>query len=232
MQRPTGAPTTTKRPAARAPNPRHVYLVAYNLFMFVAFLALHLALLAGLVPGAQPIGPATFVAIRLLTCAQLLEALHPALGLVAGGPLMPLVQTLGRLLVSQLLAEPAIRSAAAASAHHLFIVWSMIEIFRYSFYALRLFKLDIYPLTWCRYTLFLPLYPMGGYYESRVILSSASHYETTSSYSIGLPNAANFSFSLPVLLRLYTFVLLGPAILYLMRYMWAQRCKQLRAKVV
>jgi len=209
---------------------RKTYLFLYNVLLFVLFLMVFMILTIKVLSGTiddDTVQGSAFI-IKILTYTQLLESVHPLLGLVPGGPLMPFLQVIGRLIVNHFLSEPAIRIDSAPYAHYLFIVWSSIEIFRYSFYALRVFKVDIYPITWCRYTLFMPLYPMGGFCESQVIMSTIKYYGKTGTYSVGLPNSANISFHLPTFLNFYTFVLLGPSILYLMRYMWSQRCKQLR----
>lgn len=212
---------------------RNTYLFLYNLCMFVLFLKVFIVLCIKVLTNTiddDYVQGAAFI-IKMLTFTQLLETVHPMLGLVPGGPLMPFIQVVGRLLVNYFLTESSIRIDSAPYAHYLFVVWSSIEIFRYSFYALRVFRIEVYALTWCRYTLFLPLYPMGGLCESMVLLSTIRYYEKTGQFSLDLPNSANISLSLPILLRIYIFVLLGPTIYSLMKYMWKQRCKQLKEKV-
>lgn len=229
----TVAMANSKNIAKHALDAKKTYLFLYNLVMFIMFLKVYIVLLIKGISGTVDddiVQGAAFI-IKVLTYTQLLESIHPMLGLVPGGPLMPFTQVIGRLLVNHFLSEPEIRLDSAPYAHYLFVVWSSIEIFRYSFYALRVFKVNIYPLTWCRYTLFLPLYPCGGFCESMVIFSTIKFYEKTGGYSITLPNSANISFSLPVALKIYTFLLLGPTIYSLMKYMWRQRCKQLKDKV-
>lgn len=210
---------------------KKTYLFLYNLMMFVMFLKVYIVLVLKTSTGTvdDDIVKSAALIIKWLTYTQLLETVHPILGLVPGGPLMPFTQVVGRLLVNHFISEPTIRIDSAPYTNYLFIVWSSIELFRYSFYALRVFKVDIYPITWCRYTLFLPLYPMGGFCESMVLISTIKFYEKTGQYSLSLPNSANISFSLPFALRVYIFVLLGPTIYSLMKYMWRQRCKQLKA---
>lgn len=224
---------TGKNTAKHAMCYKKTYLFLYNLMMFVMFLMVHLILtiktLTRTVDDDSVQGAASIV--KLLTYTQLLEYIHPILGLVPGGPWMPFLQVIGRLLVNHFLTDPEIRSNSAPYAHYLFIVWSSIEIFRYSFYALRVFNVEIYPITWCRYTLFMPLYPMGGFCEARIVMATVRHFEKTGAYTLSLPNSSNFSFSLPSFLRFYTLALLGPSIIYLMKYMWTQRCKQLKYKL-
>lgn len=222
-----------KNTVRHASNYKKTYLFLYNLLMFVMFLMVYMILLIKELTGSMDddsVRGAAFI-IKVLTYTQLLESIHPMLGLVPGGPFMPLLQASGRLLVNHFLTDPTIRQNSAPYAHYLFIVWSSIEIFRYSFYALRVFNVEIYPITWCRYSLFMPLYPMGGFCEAQVIFSTVKQYEKTGAYSLSLPNAANISFDFPAFLRFYTLVLLPPSIFYLMRYMWGQRRKQLKVKV-
>lgn len=222
-----------KNTAKHAMNYKKTYLFLYNLMMFVMFLMVHMILtikgLTGKIDDESLQGIALL--IKLLTYTQLLESIHPILGLVPGGPWMPFLQVIGRLLVNFFLTNPEIRLNSWPYAHYLFIVWSSIEIFRYSFYALRVFNVEIYPITWARYTLFMPLYPMGGFCEAQIVLATVNYYEKMSAYSLELPNSANFSFSLTSFLRFYTFALLGPSIFYLMKYMWSQRRKQLKEKL-
>lgn len=211
---------------------KRTYLFLYNLIMFIMFLKVTIILLIKSLGNSlkdDTVSGAVFL-VKLLTYTQLLETLHPILGLVPGGPIMPLIQTTGRLIVCFFLADPIIRQSSAPYAAILLMVWSSIELFRYSFYALRVFKVNIHPITWCRYTLFIPLYPMGGICESLVLLSAIEQYEKTGQYSLDMPNSANISINLPILLRIYIYLVLGPMIYKLMRYMWMQRCKQLKEK--
>lgn len=211
---------------------KKTYLFLYNVLLFVMFLMVNMILTIKVISGTiddDSVNGAAHI-IKLLTYTQLLESIHPILGLVPGGPMMPLLQVFGRIVVNIFLTDPVIRISSAPYAHYLFIVWSCIEIFRYSFYALRVFRVEIYPITWCRYTLFMPLYPMGGFCEARVIMSTIEQYGKSGTYSVGLPNAANISFNLPIFLKFYIYFLLAPSIYYLMTYMWSQRCKQLNRK--
>lgn len=219
----------SKNTARHALDYKKTYLFIYNLAMFVMFLKVYIVLLIKGLSGTvdDDIVEGTAFIVKILTLTQLLETLHPILGLVPGGPMMPFLQVSGRLLVNTFLTHPEIRLDSAPYAHYLFMVWSSIEIFRYSFYALRVFKVDIYFLTWCRYTLFIPLYPMGGFCESMVVLSTIKYIEKTGAYTVDLPNRLNMSFSPVLVLKTHVYLLLGPSIYYLMRYMWKQRCKQL-----
>ena len=110
------------------------------------------------------------------------------------------------------------------------LAWSSIEVFRYPFYALRVFKVDIYPITWARYTLFYPLYPLGGFSEAMVLLTASNEFAKTKRFSYALPNRFNIAFDMTVVIKLYSCVVLHAMIIYLMRYMAQQRYKQLKRK--
>lgn len=232
-RRETNVVDNSKNTSRCALDMKKTYLFCYNLAMFVVFLMAQIVLWIKIISGTIDDDSVEGVAniIKWLTITQLLESVHPMIGLVPGGPFMPFLQVIGRLIVNHFLTTPEIRIGAFPYAHYLFVVWSSIELFRYSFYALRVFKVDVYPITWCRYSLFMPLYPMGGFCESMVLFSTIRHFEKTGDYSVKLPNAANISFDMPTFLRIYIFLLLGPSIYYLMRYMCSQRGKQLKEKV-
>lgn len=205
------------------------YLFLYNSTMFALFFKVHFTLSSNEYQGTvndqlvRNIGHL----VKILTYTQLLESVHPILGLVPGGPMMPFLQIIGRLLVNYLLTKQEIRLNSTPYANYLFIVWSSIEIFRYSYYSLRVLNINLYPLTWCRYSLFMPLYPMGGFCESMVILSTIEYFKKKGIRGLSLPNALNISFDLSTILYLYIYGLLIPSIAVLMRYMWTQRRKQL-----
>lgn len=48
-----------------------------------------------------------------------------------------------------------------------FYLWSAIEIFRYPFYMLACIGTEWRLLTWLRYTLWVPLYPLGAIAEGQ-----------------------------------------------------------------
>lgn len=226
---------------AKKPNPRRTtvsnyglvcgnkYLFLYNLTLFLLFSKVFLTILSKIWTGHITDDEIEKVAhiIKILTYTQLMESIHPLVGLVPGGSFMPFLQVIGRLFVNYLLTEPEIRLNSAPFAHYLFLVWSTIEIFRYSYYALRVMNIDQYLITWCRYSLFMPLYPLGGFCESMIIISTINYYNKIKKFQIDLPNAANISFSVPTMLKIYIILLLWPSIITLMKYMSRQRSKQL-----
>ena len=83
------------------------------------------------------------------------------------------------------------------------IAWCVAEIVRYWYYALSLVDKVPYLLTWCRYTFFTFLYPIGVSGELLTIYSVLPIITATGMYSLSLPNKWNVAFNYPIFLMLY-----------------------------
>jgi len=105
--------------------------------------------------------------VRVAQRLALLEAVHPVVGLSHGSFLPALVQLLGRNLC--LFYAIARYTSAQAVALELILVWAAIEIIRFPYYiATVLGVVDAMPfLSWLRYSVFIPLYPIGMILELR-----------------------------------------------------------------
>lgn len=79
--------------------------------------------------------------------------------------------------------------------------WGLVEVPRYSFYALNLYNKVPAFLTFLRYHLFMVLYPSGVAGEVLCMVSSLS-FLSTGAYSIQLPNTHNVAVSLYVIVIL------------------------------
>ena len=81
-----------------------------------------------------------------------------------------------------------------------------------------------------RYTAWIPLYPAGFVCEGVIILRNIPYFEETGLFSVALPNAYNFAFHFPNVLR--GFLLFGffPVLYSMMNYMYQLRCKRLKIK--
>ncbi|CAF1313985.1 unnamed protein product [Adineta steineri] len=106
--------------------------------------------------------------------------------------------------------------------------WSITEIIRYGYYALNLFQTSPQLLTWCRYSFFIVLYPLGVTGELVTIVKAMRTIYPESvrnRYSILLPNKLNFGFDyfyfLVVVLLAYTYF---PT---MFKHMFTQRAKTL-----
>lgn len=229
------APDNQRSRPAKSPNLNSVqkcYLFLYNTTLFVFFLQVHTTLISNAYSGTitDELLSKMCELVRYLTYAQLLESIHPILKLVPGGPFMPLFQVSGRLMVNQFLTDPLLREKCYPFPQIMFIVWSSIEIFRYSHYALKVAGINFYLITWCRYTLFMPLYPMGGTSEGFIIWRTAKHLEDMGFNGSEPSSGVNFTAYIPKILRFYVIYALGPSVVFLIRYMLIQRRKQLGSK--
>ncbi len=109
------------------------------------------------------------------------------------------------MLFAMIQAEP--RMQTKPIVFYLFVVWSSIEVarfeyyvqfniysiyywtwfeirffgcFRYPYYMLRTYNCDIGLITWLRYTLWIPLYPLGflceGKFDNQLLLDTSFHF--------------------------------------------------------
>ncbi|XP_076349887.1 3-hydroxyacyl-CoA dehydratase 1 isoform X2 [Tachypleus tridentatus] len=108
----------------------------------------------------------------------------------------------------------------------LLVAWSIAEITRYLYYALTLYNFCPWLLVWCRYSLFVVLYPTGVTGEILTMLTAFPYIRDRQMLSILLPNRANFSFH-------FHYVLIAILLSYipffpqLFGHLWKQRCRVL-----
>lgn len=121
---------------------------------------------------------------------QALEIFHPLFGYTKGSVLEPTVQVGGRSIILFCLIEAEDRIQDKPVIFYLILCWSVIELFRYSvvnmllymqpilkydlrrypYYMTRVYNKDFGIITWLRYTVWIPLYPLGFLCEGIVIL--------------------------------------------------------------
>jgi len=188
------------------------YLVVYNGVLAVAWGALLYVVAAGAGAGGSPKGINTAAArfARLPQLAALMEVIHAMIGLVPSSPLMALTQWGGKAhaLFAILYGVPQVQSSWMGPV--MLAVWALSEVIRYPWYALTTVGACPSYLTWLRYTMFIPLYPIGVACEMGLIWLSLHVVEADGRWSIHMPNQANFAFDyamfLKVLLLVYPFV--------------------------
>lgn len=89
------------------------------------------------------------------------------------------------------------------STYCLMVVYLLIEQFRYPYYSVNSLGLEIYILTWLRYSIWIVLYPSGLLLEAISMLKAIPYYYYSGKWSISLPNMLNFSFNFGVFLTLF-----------------------------
>ena len=211
-----------------------VYLIFYNLAQFIGFLYILLVMAIRYSRDGAESMPGTFDAvgnaIKFCQLIQYLEVMHPLFGYTKGGMLMPFIQVSGRNFVLFAMIDAEERMQTKPVIFFLFLMWSSVELIRYPYYITGLLKKNIGILTWLRYSIWIPLYPLGILCEGIVILRNIPYFEETNRFSIEMPNAWNFIFDMPTFMKIYLLVLILPGTYFMMNFMRKTRAKKLGAK--
>lgn len=173
------------------------YLLFYNGVQWAGFILIVISLLKCLTKGKEGILTAYATTSSMLMFSQtlmMLEILHSVVGLVKSGIITVFLQVFGRFVILFLVLRPSVEIHDHPIVYVLFLVWSLIEIFRYPYYALSVLGMEAKTLTWLRYTAWIPLYPMGFTCEATVLWLSIPHFRESGDFQLELPNAYNISF--------------------------------------
>lgn len=222
----------------RKENLKKVYLILYNLFQFVGFMYILIVMAIRWYRDGPESMPGTYEAVgnayKFVQLLQYLEVMHPLFGYTKGGALFPFMQISGRAFVLFAMIDYEPRMMTKPVVFYLFIVWAFIEIIRYPYYLTQLLKIEFSILTWLRYSLWIPLFPLGVLCEGVIILRNLPYFEETKRLSIAMPNKWNTTFHMPTFMYLYLIFLILPGIFFVMSHMQKIRSKKLgghRSKV-
>ncbi|KAK9884762.1 hypothetical protein WA026_007610 [Henosepilachna vigintioctopunctata] len=218
----------------RKEDSRLVYLTCYNFIMYLGFLYVCVVLSMKVLKDGNDFFPKSFETVGsvmyILQAVQFLEVVHPILGIMKGGALMPLLQTVGRgfILFFMLGCEPRVQVEPVT--FFLFFVWSAIEIIRYPYYISQLYKKDNKILTWLRYNAWIVFYPLGYCCEMIILYKNLILIDQSRKWSMELPNAFNFIFNFAFALRIYMLFIITPGIITLMAHMNKARRQKFSSK--
>lgn len=165
--------------------------------------------------------------LKFVQLLQFLEVMHPMFGYTRGGVLVPFMQVGGRAFILFLMIDAEPRMQTKPVIFYLIVIWSSVEIVRYPYYLTQVLGLEIPILTWLRYTIWMPLYPLGFLCESIIVLRNIPYFEETGKYTISLPNEWNFALHFPTLMRVYLLMLCLPGMYTVMSHMNKVRYKKL-----
>lgn len=178
--------------------------------------------------------PGTYAAVgnafKFCQLLQYMEVMHPLFGYVKGGLLMPFLQVTARNFVLFIMIDAEERMQTKPVIFYLFLMWASVELIRYPYYITTLLKKNIRLLTWLRYSIWIPLYPLGILCEGVSILRNIPYFEETNRFTVSLPNALNFTWHMPTFMKLYLLVLILPGTYFMMNYMRKTRQKKLNPK--
>jgi very-long-chain (3R)-3-hydroxyacyl-CoA dehydratase len=161
---------------------------------------------------------------------QAIEVVHCVIGLVPSNAIQTAMQILSRLIVVWGILRPVVESQDSIGLPLLMTAWSFAEATRYIYYALNIYDAVPYFVTWCRYSFFIVLYPVGVTGELVTIVSALPHIMKRSLFAIPLPNPINVSFYYEYLLYIVMLSYL-PFFPQLYGYMLTQRKKFLGPQV-
>eukprot|EP00063_Salmo_salar_P057244 XP_014032079.1 PREDICTED: very-long-chain (3R)-3-hydroxyacyl-CoA dehydratase-like [Salmo salar] len=84
-------------------------------------------------------------------------------------------------------------------------------------------------LTWLRYSIWMPLYPLGVLAEAIAVIQSLPVFDETRLYSIPLPTVLGSSFSFSFTLKIYL-VLMFLGLFINFRHLFRQRRRRMRSR--
>lgn len=173
---------------------KDAYLIFYNLMQFCGWAAV-------LATGRLDL-------LMWFQTIQLLEVLHCMVGFVKSSAMQTFLQILSRIIIVWAALVPFPETRETLGYTMIFWAWPIAETTRYIYYAISLMKLNIYICTWCRYTLFIGLYPLGVTGELLILYKLVQLLQRTSVYAFPLPNKFNISFypDLAIVLLMLSYV--------------------------
>eukprot|EP00439_Symbiodinium_sp_Y106_P022823 s330_g2.t2 len=173
--------------------------------------------------------------IARFTYFQIAEVVHAVTGMVPSNPVTTAMQILSRVGLVQVVAcatSSAAREKMLPWMTLFYYAWCITEVVRYTYYALNTFGVQVFPLTWLRYSTFLILYPLGVTGELGTVYSALPEMTDMAAkgpcgLACGTVAVASFRLGFTCLLGVY---LLGFPLLF--GTMLAQRKKVLRRSSV
>ena len=124
----------------------------------------------------------------------MIEVLHCLVGLVPSSAFQTFIQIISRLIVVWGILHPVPETRISYGVPLILLAWPLAETTRYLYYALNIYNVVPYLLTWARYSLFIILYPTGVLGELLIMGKSFNYIKERLLWSITLPNFANVSF--------------------------------------
>ncbi|XP_061531914.1 very-long-chain (3R)-3-hydroxyacyl-CoA dehydratase isoform X2 [Phycodurus eques] len=209
------------------------FLFTYNLVQFLGFSWIFVNMTIRLLTFGQDSFYDTFHTISgVMFFCQILaavEVLNAAFGVVRTGVIPTLIQVLGRNFILFVIFGCLEEMQNKPVVFFVFYLWSAIEIFRYPFYMVGCFNTEWKILTWLRYSLWIPIYPLGVIAEAVAVIQSIPIFDETNLFSIPLPKAIGASVSFSYILHVYlALMFLGLFINF--RHLYKQRQRRFRTK--
>ncbi|XP_034445140.1 very-long-chain (3R)-3-hydroxyacyl-CoA dehydratase [Hippoglossus hippoglossus] len=209
------------------------YLFLYNLVQFLGFSWIFVNMTVRLFIFGEESLYDTFNSISdVMFFCQILasvEVLNAAFGVVKTGVVPTLIQVVGRNFILFIIFGSLEEMHHQPVVFFVFYLWSGIEIFRYPFYMLGCCNTEWENLTWLRYTIWIPLYPLGVLAEAVAVIQSIPIFYESKLFSIPLPKAIGTSINFSYVLYVYL-VLMVLGLFINSRHLYKQRKRRFRTK--
>jgi len=155
-----------------------------------------------------------------------LEVIHCILRIVPANPVVTFIQVASRIMQVWGIMMPIEKVQGSPSLALTLLAWGVTEVVRYSYYCAQLLGKPSKFHTWCRYSFFYVLYPMGVTGEVSNMLMSLGTIRRKQLFSFPLPNPLNISFSYfyAVILVSLSYIPMFPQLFF---HMMSQRKKVL-----
>ncbi|KAM4675921.1 very-long-chain (3R)-3-hydroxyacyl-CoA dehydratase 3 [Discoglossus pictus] len=206
------------------------YLFMYNLVQFLGFSWIFVNMTVRLFILGQDSFYDTFhtMADMMYFCQTLafLEIINPLIGLVKTGVVPAVMQVLGRNFILFIILGNLEEIQTKSAVFFIFYVWSTIEVIRYPFYMLACIDTEWKLLTWIRYSIWIPLYPLGALSEAVAIVQSITLFNETGKLSFQLPAPLELTVNFSVFLVAYLPLLLFGLVVNC-RHLYKQRRRRL-----
>lgn len=137
--------------------------------------------------------------ITIFQTLQLIEVVHAAIKFVPSNPVTTFIQIISRIIVVWAIVVPIKETRSSIGIPLILTAWSIAEMTRYLYYALNLISsrapyLMPYLLTWCRYSFFMILYPIGVSGELILMYTALPYIRRRQLLYFKMPNPYNVSF--------------------------------------
>uniref|UniRef100_A0A8C6LD77 Very-long-chain (3R)-3-hydroxyacyl-CoA dehydratase n=1 Tax=Nothobranchius furzeri TaxID=105023 RepID=A0A8C6LD77_NOTFU len=209
------------------------FLFMYNLVQFLGFSWIFVNMTVRLfIFGRDSLYDTFHTMSDIMFFCQILasvEVLNAAFGVVRTALIPTFIQVIGRNFILFIILGSLEEMHHRPVVFFVFYLWSTIEIFRYPFYMLGCCNTEWKTLTWLRYTVWIPLYPLGVLAEAVAVIQSIPIFDETRLFRIPLPKVIGTSVSFSYVLHVYLiFMFLGLFINF--RHLYKQRKKRFRTK--
>lgn len=212
---------------------KNVLLLMYNFVQFLGFSWIFFNMTVRLFIFGQDSFYDTFHTISdVMFLCQILaavEVLNAAFGVVKTGVVPVLIQVVGRNFILFIILGSLEEMHNKPIVFFVFYTWSAIEIFRYPFYMLGCIDVEWKLLTWLRYTVWIPLYPLGVLAEAVAVIQSIPIFYEKRLFAIPLPKFIGSSLSFAYVLYCYL-VLMVVGLFINFRHLYKQRRRRFGSK--